>query len=83
MTEATNEPQEDLGYYDTDWLGIWRDIRRDARFQGLVVVLILTAILVAWIQLSGDDAFTREDCIQQWRDVGVFARAEELCAEYP
>jgi len=60
-----------------------RSILREARSNWVVVLLVLAAIVgvTAFLADAGsDDTYTKADCIRQWRDVGVFADAEELCA---
>ncbi len=56
-----------------------RDLLREPVVQGLIVVAVLAAIVTIWITATADDSYTTADCIRQWHDVGVYARAEELC----
>ena len=71
--------------YETDWWPLLRDMLRAARSNWVVVLLVLAAIVgvTAFLVDAYDDTYTKADCIRQWHDQGVFARAEELCAEYP
>lgn len=56
-----------------------RDLLREPVVQGLIVVAVLVAIVTIWILATADNNYTTADCIRQWHDVGVYARAEELC----
>lgn len=47
--------------------------------QGLIVAFVLAVIIMVVIGGGSDDSYTTSDCIRQWHDVGVYARAEELC----
>lgn len=56
-----------------------RDLLREPVVQGLIIAVVLAVIVMIWITATADDSYTTADCIRQWRDVGVYARAEELC----
>ncbi len=61
---------------DPSLLELLLEILRIPAVQLLAVLVVIVGLYVV-VCVDFDD--TISDCIRQWHDVGVYARAEELC----
>ena len=51
---------------------------------GIILALaIVFGLAAAWTLIEPDDRYTKEDCIRQWHELGVYADAPLYCADYP
>ena len=50
---------------------------------GILIAFVLTLMVIAALLANTDNTYRKGDCIRQWHDVGIYARAEEYCADYP
>jgi len=57
------------------------DFKRGLQFIGIAVVIIFLLFLTGVCKIPSN-RYTKEDCIRQWHEQGIYANAAAYCADY-